>query len=697
MKLKEWSILKNRIKTQWFFPLFVILAELLFHLDMYGTFDIYMLYALIFALSFSAFALLISSTGKKLWNVLVRFVFLLLLYIYFTVQVIYYQVFGNYLALKSILNGTRQAMDFGYTIWEAFLEHAPVVAALVVLLILFTVFDIKTNDLTDTWKRRGIYAAIWLFVPVLMTLCLMSQGTGRGTTYEVKTGFNRMEQSMYRLGLLQTLQKDITENICTVIGIQEKQLNAGYVWITRHVFKEDVDKSSRQEDAMEQGFAESVEDDFLAQTKDEDSSLKNTETQLKYQMWDIDYPSLLTKEENEDIQDVHRFFSAQSPSAQNQYTGMFEGYNLIYITAESFSDVVIDRYRTPTLYRMQQEGFWFHNFYTPSWYLSTIDGEYVNLLSQIPVEGDWSLQHSAENFLPVSLGNQLAKQGYVCNAYHNHDSYYYDRTMTHPNLGYTFKAVGAGLTFESMNPESDLELMELTADEYINQNKPFHTYYMTMSGHLPYTYAYNSMAVKNREVITDKNWSENAACYLAANVELEYALAYLVERLEETGKLDNTLFVIVPDHYPYGLKRGAYDELRGKEVENDVFEIYRNTCIIWSASMKDIEEVTFPVHIDKYCSNLDVLPTVSNLMGLSYDSRLFAGRDMLSDETGLVMLKDYSFITDKVRYNATTDEVFWAAGVEEDPIYLAGCKQLVADRFFYSGKILELDYYRLIK
>ena len=120
--------------------------------------------------------------------------------------------------------------------------------------------------------------------------------------------------------------------------------------------------------------------------------------------------------------------------------------------------------------------------YTPSWYLSTIDGEYVNCLGQIPVDGDWSLEHASEGALPMALGNQLQQKGYVCNAYHDHDSYYYDRTETHPKLGYTFKAVGAGLTFESMYPESDLELMEITADEYVNK-APFHTYYMTMSGH----------------------------------------------------------------------------------------------------------------------------------------------------------------------------------------------------------------------
>ncbi len=681
--------IKNKIENvsvQWLLLLVVAMVEILFHVHMYGKMDIHMLWAVLFSAPLVAFVTGVSSTKWEKWNLFVRCGVLLLFVLYYSAQMVYHQVFGNFLSLKSIFNGAEQAMDFGSTIGEALRYQASAIGTAVALWILYVMAElilVKGRRREFSWKRVGMWFALALVLPIMFTFILMIQGTGVGTTYEVKTGFHRTEQSMYRLGLSETLKKDIIENFCDVAGITQRQANGLYLRVEETFFQERI-----------------VQDDFPSTESIEEDSVKeeeaDTEQETIYHTWDIDFETLIAAAENEDAKDVHTYFSQQEPTAENQYTGLFEGYNLIYITAESFSDVVIDKERTPTLYCMQQEGFQFHNFYTPSWYLSTIDGEYVNLLGQIPVENDWSLQHSAENVLPVALGNQLAEQGYTCNAYHNHDSYYYDRTITHPKLGYSFKAVGAGLTFESMYPESDLELMEITADEYMNQNTSFHTYYMTMSGHLPYTYAYNSMAVKNQEVVADEEWTENAACYLAANTELEYAVAYLVEQLEAKGKLDNTLFVIVPDHYPYGLKKGAYDELQGKEVENDDFEIYRNTCLIWSASMKNMEEITFPVQVDKYCSNLDVLPTISNLMGLSYDSRLLAGRDMLSEEIGLVMFMDYSFLTDKVRYNATTGETIWAEGMAEDDIYLNACMELVQNRFYYSAKILELDYYRLI-
>lgn len=707
MSIVEWKNRINDKKIYWCIPFFVAILELLFHWEIYRSVDVYMLYAVLFSLPFSCLVLLISSTDYVRWNKLARCGMLMLYIVYYIVQIIYHQVFGNFLSLKSILNGAEQAMDFGSTIWEAFIEHVVTIGIAIVMWAIYVVLEVrcdkrrrKSKEMTSggtetcekaantaekkSWFDRNQVLLLLVIVclPFLGTLFLMLQGTGMGTTYDVRVHFHRTEQSMYRLGLTETLKKDWTENICGALGLTEKQIYAGYMWINQTFFVGEVDKLA-PDDGLASGKTDCMKD--MEQSTVED---------LQYHTLDIDFDTLIATEENEDIRDVHTYFASQNPTAENIYTGLFEGYNLIYITAESFSDVIIDKKRTPTLYRMQQEGFQFENFYTPSWYLSTIDGEYVNCLGQIPVEGDWSLQHAAENILPIALGNQLASQGYTCNAYHNHDSYYYDRTITHPKMGYTFKAVGAGLTFESMYPESDLELMEITADEYIGK-APFHTYYMTMSGHLPYNYDYNSMAVKNRDVVVGE-WSENAACYLAANTELEYAVAYLVEKLEKVGQLENTLFVIAPDHYPYGLEKGAYDELRGKAMEEDDFEIYRNGCLIWSASMKDMEEIEFPVKVDKYCSNLDLLPTVSNLMGLSYDSRLFAGRDMLSEEEGIVLFKDRSFLTNKVRYNATTGEVFWAEGVAEDSIYLEACMELVQNRFYYSAKVLELDYYNRI-
>ena len=76
------------------------------------------------------------------------------------------------------------------------------------------------------------------------------------------------------------------------------------------------------------------------------------------------------EEEDAVLQDMNRYFSEKQPTGKNEYTGLFEGKNLIYITAEGFSKFLIDEQRTPVLYRLAAEGFHFNQFYTCLLYTS---------------------------------------------------------------------------------------------------------------------------------------------------------------------------------------------------------------------------------------------------------------------------------------------------------------------------------------
>ena len=101
-----------------------------------------------------------------------------------------------------------------------------------------------------------------------------------------------------------------------------------------------------------------------------------------------------------------------------------------------------------------------------------------------------------------------------------------------------------------------------------------------------------------------------------------------------------------------------------------------------------------PVIIDKVSSSMDIMPTISNLFGLEYDSRLFPGRDILSDSDPLVILSNQSFITDKVMYNSVTKEVTNLTNEEVSREYIEEMVQIVKNKFLISENILDLDYYR---
>lgn len=285
------------------------------------------------------------------------------------------------------------------------------------------------------------------------------------------------------------------------------------------------------------------------------------------------------------------------------------------------------------------------------------------------------------------MGNQLKKEGYETKAYHNHYFDYYYRHKSHPNLGYTYKGLGNGLNVTETWPESDLEMIELTIPEYIDSH-PFHVYYMTVSGHLQYTFTGNYIAAKNRSLVENLPYSKNVKAYLACNIELDKAMEKLIQELEKKGIAEDTLIAISPDHYPYGLTLNEISELAGKEIKTDV-DLDKGIFILWSRGME-------PVEIDKVCSSLDIIPTLSNLMGLEYDSRLLMGRDIFSDSEPLVMFSDRSFITDKAFYNARTNEVTSFTGENIESSYIKETADAVIKKFKYSSMILDTDYYRII-
>ncbi|MEA4962149.1 LTA synthase family protein [Lutispora sp.] len=411
------------------------------------------------------------------------------------------------------------------------------------------------------------------------------------------------------------------------------------------------------------------------------------EKKIEYNIMDIDFSQLISVEKNETIKSIHQYFRKAEPSSKNEYTGKYKGYNLILITAESFSPYAVRRDVTPTLYKLVNEGYNFTGFYTPIWGVSTSDGEYVAYTSLIPKTGVWSFYKSGKISMPFVLGNQLKNLGYKTLAYHNNTYTYYRRDVSYPNMGYAYKGLGSGLEVEKTWPESDLEMMEKTIPEYIGK-EPFHIYYMTVSGHMRYSFAGNAMASKNKKYVQGLPYSEPCKAYIACQIELDRALEYLLNKLEEAGIADRTLIALSSDHYPYGLESDELEELAGHPIEKN-FELFKNNFILYTKGMK-------PVVVDKPCSSLDILPTLSNLMGLEYDSRLLMGRDIFSDSEPLVLFNNKSFITDKGSYNAESRVFIQKQGAKVDEDYIKAISETVNAKFFYSARILETNYYKYV-
>ena len=408
---------------------------------------------------------------------------------------------------------------------------------------------------------------------------------------------------------------------------------------------------------------------------------------------DIDFQALADVEKDKNIKTIHQYYASEQPTNKNEYTGLCEGFNLVVITAESFSPWAVDENLTPTLYKLVHNGFVFENFYTPKWQNNTTDSEYIVCTGILPdTKEAKSFAKSAENALPLGLPPIFKALGYTARAYHNHDTQYYDRDKTHPNLGYEYYAVDNGLEITKQSHESDLEMMEAAIPMFIN-DEHFLAYFMTMSGHSPYSWS-NAMCKKNREYVEDLPYTTAGKCYLACNIELDKALEYLIDQLYAVGKLDNTLIVMTGDHYPYALTEEELNDLAGHTVEKE-FERYKNHCVIWSGAFEE------NVVVDKACCSLDLMPTILNLMGVEYDSRLYMGHDMLSEEPGFVQFRNGSIITDFIRYSASTGKTEWLVDVDlsdaDKKAYVESCKTISKTNFNIARAILNNNYYKSIQ
>ncbi|MGN0152700.1 MAG: LTA synthase family protein [Wujia sp.] len=696
------------------FTLLFLYLELLFHAVRFGGSISGLLPKLLFSVLWGMILGLMLSVLSVNAGKFARHIVIYLITGYYVIQIIYSGVFHTYLSVSGSIGVTGQAFDFADVIWQAVRREWWFILLALLPAVLYSVILRKCFVVRERYSFARYAGEIGLVVAwLLMTLAILGAGAHEPySPYEVYRDYSSVDMAVEKLGVSEALWLDVKNGIKEVMGIHQDDVS----FVAEDAPQNDVENISDvqgdkdSEDSIKSvavwsGHAaytrffagragQKLYDTFGMSAPEVMPEAEIVDTSPN--VLDIDLDVLAEKEEDDNIAAIHRYVNSLTPTDKNEYTGMFEGYNLIFVVAEGFSGYVIDKERTPTLYRMSREGFYFKHYYTPLWYGSTSGGEYADLTGLMPKNGGYLSMYKSgknENDMMFTLSMQLRRQGYKVMGFHDNDYTYYDRNLSHPNLGYEWIGMGNGLTPERdadgtwLWPQSDLDMIEQTFDMYKDE-EPFHVYYLTVSGHVMYNWGGNAMSARHKDITEELEYSETTKAYIACQYELELALTELNQKLAEAGLADNTLIVVTADHVPYDNK-DVVDELAGEELDS-TFDWYKNTLIIWSSSMKE------PVTVDKYCSSLDILPTVSNLMGLPFDSRMMVGQDILSDSEGMVLFNDRSFITDRCSYNANTGEVRSIDGSKIDDNYVESKIAQVKNKFNMAENICDYDYYRYI-
>ena len=626
-----------------------VYVELCLHLCVFGSMDRYAGYPVLFGLLGGALCTLVVSSLPKVLRQITGVFLVAAQVLLAEVQLVYHCIFGDFMPVSQIGMGGNVVVNFNsqllYGIRQNLLKILLLLLPLIAVILCLALRRGQALKLRLRWKQTMASFAVLLALLLTVTGLMYVGRDNAFSVYRTFTNVNTSTDSSYKkIGMLATTAQELRYMLFS---------GSGSIMITPSSLN--ISDVPRTYSSNSYNVIESIDFTALADSTDSDI-LKATD----------------------------EYLSNATPTRKNNYTGLLKDYNLITICAESFCPWFISEELTPTLYKLSHTGILFENYYG-TFQSVTTNGEYTMCMGLYPdmsrTKTDSSFNVAGTNYLPFCLGNALKGMGY-----HDYIGDFYNRNITHANMGYTFKAADSGLAMKIDWPSSDLEMMEASVDDYINSGEPFHAYYMTFSGHYQYNWD-NAMSAKNRDAVKDLPYSEPVKAYIACNLELEYALEYLMQRLEEAGVADKTCIVLTNDHYPYGLTEDEYNELAGQTLDT-TFEKYRNSFICYVPGLSE------NIVVDEYCSTADILPTLLNLFGVDYDSRLLAGTDVLSSGIHVAVLSDKSFLTKTFRYDAGTETVIPADENTTVSGKLAEAYRLYVDsRFQLSGNILNSDYY----
>ena len=646
------------------------------------------------AMLFTGFAGFFKDKGNRITLPLLLFI----IGAYYCIQFFYFKTFGSLFSVTMMEMGGDAVGNFLWAMEGTFIAAA---FFLFVLLLPGVISTVLAFFKKVSYPGYSVYMHLLALVfTIMLWFCGMGalklQGTGRQSAYYVlKNKASDTDTTARYLGAMATFAVE-AGTYYLGIGTTESEEELA-----------SVDRSSLElvaQKPAEETVTEHNEPAYTEKTVSEEAA-EVIEEPVVYEPWvdpAFDFQALAENAADDSSKKMYTYLAEREPSCRNEYTGFFEDYNLIYICAESFWTYACDERVTPTLYKMANNGIVLDNYYN-SFLNTTTNGEYAFTTSLWPDVSRHAKQgtdvgsfpQSSGKFMPYGIGDFFLSDGVPTYAFHNYYGTYYRRNLSWPNIGFENCKFMGQMKFTSCWPASDLELMEQSIDDYVGNDR-FFAYYMTFSGHGPYSDA-NYMARKNisevKSLLGDDaaDYNSEALYYLACNLELDKAMAYLEERLEEEGKLDKTVIVLTGDHYPYYLSASGRESLCGEPV-NDLDQ-FHSTCIIYNSAIET------PIHNEEYCCNVDIVPTMLNLFNIPFESRLLMGTDVFStDSMHTALLYNKSFLNDTVEYNSAKNETVWkidtTAYNEEDlEAYLENYLTLNDSDYRAGVNMVEYNFY----
>ena len=338
---------------------------------------------------------------------------------------------------------------------------------------------------------------------------------------------------------------------------------------------------------------------------------------------------------------------------KNDMTGLFKDKNLIVIQMESVNNIpLLYPELFPTLNKLYNEGWAWENNYTPRNSCATGNNEMTAMASLFTINNNCTANLYKKNVYPEAIFNLFNAKDYYTSSYHNYADHYYYRKTIHPNMGsnkyynaYNLK-INITATYEEW--PSDIELFTNSAPYYMDNDK-FMAYLTTVTSHRPYTVS-STYGDKHLKLFKDLKLSTSSKRYLSKLKELDLGLEALLNELTKRGKLDDTVIVLLADHYPYGLSNSDVQDFFDYEITKN-YERDRTPFIIYNSTLE-------PKKFEDYTTIMNILPTIANLFDLDYDPRLYIGTDLFdANYKSIAVFTDGSWQNEVGFYNSSSSKI----------------------------------------
>jgi phosphoglycerol transferase MdoB-like AlkP superfamily enzyme len=414
----------------------------------------------------------------------------------------------------------------------------------------------------------------------------------------------------------------------------------------------------------------------------------------------------------------HEFFENYPfVKSNNEYTGIFEGKNLVFVHMESMAGWLVDlkindQYITPNLNRLVDEGIYLSNFYPQIGVGTSSDSEFTLLASLMPsTRGTVFVSYFDRTY--VTIPRLLRDQGSYTFSMHGNKASMWNRHVMHPRLGYMdfysstsfeeAETIGLGISdkafFEQALPI--LEEIERNNDNYMGK-------IITLTHHTPF---------EKHELFRDLDLTYNngehdflrgtrMGDYLISSHYADEAMGLFLEMIEESDYFNDTVFVFYGDHDPRLSLREFnlfynFDPETGGLLSSDhedfvLYDFYANELnrrtpfIIWTKNQ------TFDQSYDYFMGTIDVLPTLGNMFG--FYNEFAVGNDIFEiRKDNIVTFPNGNFLTNKVYYNSTREE-YRAISLEEilTEDYINYCRHYAESVIEVSNAIIVHDIIRRV-